>query len=117
MFIIYLFFVYKNFPSNLRLKFFLFWTELMVLGFISLLLTFGQNYIAEVCIPKKYANTMLPCPYRGNLHKIPPKDDHDDHKEDADDHHRRLLWYEHRRLAGGAPVEGCKPVSRLLFSY
>ena len=35
--------------------------ELMVLGFISLLLTFGQNYISKMCIPVKYANTMLPC--------------------------------------------------------
>ncbi|PNY17906.1 MLO-like protein 8-like [Trifolium pratense] len=35
--------------------------ELMVLGFISLLLTFGQNYISKVCIPQKYGNTMLPC--------------------------------------------------------
>ncbi|CAI9115194.1 OLC1v1016033C1 [Oldenlandia corymbosa var. corymbosa] len=36
--------------------------ELMVLGFISLLLTFGQNYIAQICIPDHVANTMLPCP-------------------------------------------------------
>ncbi|XP_058780835.1 MLO-like protein 9 [Vicia villosa] len=35
--------------------------ELMVLGFISLLLTFGQNYISKVCIPMKYGSTMLPC--------------------------------------------------------
>ncbi|WJX42376.1 hypothetical protein P8452_29619 [Trifolium repens] len=35
--------------------------ELMVLGFISLLLTFGQNYISKMCIPQKYGNTMLPC--------------------------------------------------------
>ncbi|XP_020676033.1 MLO-like protein 9 isoform X2 [Dendrobium catenatum] len=36
-------------------------SELMVLGFISLLLTFGQNYIAKICIPVGVANTMLPC--------------------------------------------------------
>ncbi|KAK7409854.1 hypothetical protein VNO78_00215 [Psophocarpus tetragonolobus] len=36
-------------------------TELMVLGFISLLLTFGQNYISKVCIPQRYSTTMLPC--------------------------------------------------------
>ncbi|GAU30154.1 hypothetical protein TSUD_311050 [Trifolium subterraneum] len=35
--------------------------ELMVLGFISLLLTFGQNYISKMCIPERYGNTMLPC--------------------------------------------------------
>ncbi|KAI4366260.1 hypothetical protein MLD38_022155 [Melastoma candidum] len=36
--------------------------ELMVLGFISLLLTFGQTYITKICIPDDAANTMLPCP-------------------------------------------------------
>ncbi|XP_074572609.1 MLO-like protein 9 [Curcuma longa] len=35
--------------------------ELMVLGFISLILTFGQNYIIQICIPQKAADTMLPC--------------------------------------------------------
>lgn len=35
--------------------------ELMVLGFISLLLVFGQNYIVKVCISNHAANTMLPC--------------------------------------------------------
>ncbi|KAF7829462.1 MLO-like protein 9 [Senna tora] len=45
-------------------------SELMILGFISLLLTFGQNYIAKICIPVKYGNTMLPC----TLHA--PLDDH-----------------------------------------
>ncbi|KAJ4776409.1 MLO-like protein [Rhynchospora pubera] len=35
--------------------------ELMVLGFISLLLTFGQNYLIKICITDKMADTMLPC--------------------------------------------------------
>ncbi|KAF3321090.1 MLO-like protein 8 [Carex littledalei] len=35
--------------------------ELMILGFISLLLVFFQNYIAEICIPESAGNTMLPC--------------------------------------------------------
>eukprot|EP00268_Persea_americana_P060238 TRINITY_DN7479_c0_g2_i1.p1 TRINITY_DN7479_c0_g2~~TRINITY_DN7479_c0_g2_i1.p1 ORF type:complete len:561 (+),score=95.99 TRINITY_DN7479_c0_g2_i1:396-2078(+) len=35
--------------------------ELMVLGFISLLLTFCQSYIAKICIPLKAAHSMLPC--------------------------------------------------------
>ncbi|KAJ4965173.1 hypothetical protein NE237_017022 [Protea cynaroides] len=66
--------------------------ELMVLGFISLLMTFCQSYIARICVPLKYANTMLPCPYRG-----------DDMTEGAqgEEHHRRLLWNERRFLAGG----------------
>lgn len=35
--------------------------ELMVLGFISLLLVFGQNYIIKICISNHAADTMVPC--------------------------------------------------------
>ncbi|CAA7045196.1 unnamed protein product [Microthlaspi erraticum] len=35
--------------------------ELMILGFISLLLTFGETYILKICFPSKAA--MLPCPF------------------------------------------------------
>ncbi|RZC67414.1 hypothetical protein C5167_011114 [Papaver somniferum] len=55
--------------------------ELMVLGFISLLLTFGQNYIAKICVPLRIADTMLPCAYGGNHHDadtshVPPLSPH-----------------------------------------
>ncbi|XP_068646869.1 MLO-like protein 9 [Aristolochia californica] len=61
--------------------------ELMVLGFISLLLTFGQSYIARVCIKEKTANTMLPCSLRAvegiephtNADTHAPVDPHADH--------------------------------------
>ncbi|KAL4650446.1 hypothetical protein ACB092_01G089000 [Castanea dentata] len=36
-------------------------SELMLLGFISLLLTVGTTYITRICIPSKLGNTMLPC--------------------------------------------------------
>lgn len=36
-------------------------SELMLLGFISLLLTVGAGPISEICIPKSVANTWLPC--------------------------------------------------------
>ncbi|KAK2988206.1 hypothetical protein RJ640_020688, partial [Escallonia rubra] len=78
--------------------------ELMVLGFISLLLTFGQNYIAGLCIKEKYANTMLPC--RQSYHAP---------KAGAD--RRKLLWNEHRILASGSAAKGCKPGSVPLISY
>ncbi|ONK65126.1 uncharacterized protein A4U43_C07F33940 [Asparagus officinalis] len=55
--------------------------ELMVLGFISLLLTFGQSYIAKICIPEKVADTMLPC----NRNKM-EEDHHDESPK------RKLLW-------------------------
>ncbi|KAK9928454.1 hypothetical protein M0R45_025589 [Rubus argutus] len=72
--------------------------ELMVLGFISLLLTFGQKYIAQICIPVEAADTMLPCPYRGA-------------GGSGGGGHRRLLWYEPERrfLAAGSAAPGCKP--------
>ncbi|WOL18191.1 MLO-like protein 9 isoform X1 [Canna indica] len=44
--------------------------ELMTLGFISLLLAFGQNYIIRICIPEKVANTMLPCQLKPEKEEI-----------------------------------------------
>lgn len=38
--------------------------ELMILGFISLLLTFVQYYVEKICIPESVGNTMLPCALR-----------------------------------------------------
>ncbi|CAL5384438.1 unnamed protein product [Camellia sinensis] len=35
--------------------------ELMLLGFISLLLTVSTTYISKICIPAKLGHTMLPC--------------------------------------------------------
>ncbi|KAK1388663.1 hypothetical protein POM88_016841 [Heracleum sosnowskyi] len=35
--------------------------ELMLLGFISLLLTVGTSYIVKICIPTKLGDTFLPC--------------------------------------------------------
>ncbi|KAM0034053.1 hypothetical protein Hdeb2414_s0016g00492961 [Helianthus debilis subsp. tardiflorus] len=68
----------------------------MILGFISLILTFTQYYIAEICIPVDVANTMLPCAIK--------------HRADKKDKgaRRLLLWYQHCRslagLQGGRPV-------------
>ena len=70
-----------------------FWldSELMLLGFISLLLTVGQSVISRICISEKVAATFHPCTHQR------------DHKTDArrlfsdlfaSDHHqnqRRLL--------------------------
>ncbi|KAG9129103.1 hypothetical protein Leryth_006383 [Lithospermum erythrorhizon] len=78
-------------------------TELMILGFISLILTFTQYYIADICIPKKFANRMLPC-------KL--KDESDD-KESGN--RRKLLMYERRILAGGKP-KGCSEGDAPLIS-
>lgn len=72
--------------------------ELMILGFISLLLTFGQNYIIKICIPTKVANTMLPCAAKEDKLE----------KADEGEHHRRLLMYERRFLAAAGGAVSCK---------
>ncbi|XP_073112783.1 MLO-like protein 10 isoform X2 [Elaeis guineensis] len=56
--------------------------ELMILGFISLLLTLGQNWIVKVCIPEKAASTMLPC--RLEKEELAA--------ERGERNHGRLLW-------------------------
>ncbi|XP_010530986.1 PREDICTED: MLO-like protein 8 [Tarenaya hassleriana] len=72
-------------------------SELMVLGFISLLLTFGQSYILKICIPEKAARTMLPCP------ASPGNSEHEN-----EDSHRKLLWFDHRFLSeDGGSAKKC----------
>lgn len=93
----------------------------MVLGFISLLLTFGQNYISKMCIPEKYSRTMLPClPHDqregGGGHATdeavhgPPAASHEEGEAHEGEHHRRLLSYERRFLSADSPGPGCKEV-------
>ncbi|KAI8016054.1 MLO-like protein 12 [Camellia lanceoleosa] len=36
-------------------------SELMMLGFISLLLTISERQIAKICVPKSVGETFLPC--------------------------------------------------------
>ncbi|CAH1446235.1 unnamed protein product [Lactuca virosa] len=77
--------------------------ELMILGFISLSLTFCQNSIASICVSKILTKDFLPCKRKPDGKE--PEDDDDD----AEDARRRLLMYDtHRKLGGGEPVE-CKP--------
>ncbi|GAV86192.1 Mlo domain-containing protein [Cephalotus follicularis] len=73
--------------------------ELMVLGFISLLLTFSQTYIAEICVPAKVADTMLPCAYPDN----------------SATHRRKLLWLQRRFLAAES-APSCKEGYEQLIS-
>ncbi|KAK9713410.1 hypothetical protein RND81_06G025400 [Saponaria officinalis] len=73
--------------------------ELMVLGFISLLLTFMQNYISKICIPSKVADMMLPCSlnYSKSSHS----------NDDVNKHGRRLLWNDHRILSSKPSDHKC----------
>ncbi|XP_071910213.1 MLO-like protein 10 isoform X1 [Coffea arabica] len=70
--------------------------ELMILGFISLLLVFSQYYITQICVPSGVADSMLPCRARD---KVATKND---------GHRRRLIGYERRVLAAGAKEPSCK---------
>lgn len=82
----------------------------MVLGFISLLLTFGQVYIAKICIPLKVAQSMLPCA---------KKDEKDEKEATEETDRRRLLWedfipdsgLQRRVLAGSESASKCATVS------
>jgi mlo protein len=87
--------------------------ELMILGFISLLLTVGTSYIAKICIPKKLGNTLLPC-------KLKKDDDGDDDGVGK----RKLLSYAEtmilRRLLAEADLtkDYCKQKGKVsLISY
>ncbi|MFS8006158.1 hypothetical protein Hanom_Chr14g01245981 [Helianthus anomalus] len=56
-------------------------SELMLLGFLSLLLTVGTKYVAKICVPNNIGHKMLPC----NSH------DKKKHGGNESEHHRRLL--------------------------
>ncbi|KAG2376303.1 MLO-like protein [Vigna angularis] len=73
--------------------------ELMILGFISLLLTFGQSYIVKICVPEKLADKMLPCPYKYK--------DAEKASDDGEKHRRKLLSYERRYLAADTTSFKC----------
>ncbi|KAK8673371.1 hypothetical protein V6N13_111712 [Hibiscus sabdariffa] len=75
--------------------------ELMILGFISLILTFSQSYISRICIPTNLANTMLPCKSDG---------EQDTTENSEEEHRRRLLSFAHRILSADAEsnVSKCK---------
>ncbi|KMZ76281.1 MLO-like protein [Zostera marina] len=101
--------------------------ELMIVGFISLLLTFGQNYIAKICIPVKLAETMLPCRLETTTFlagHAPPAGEHGSHPtaenetpvaEHGSAPTRHLLWngisvdsmMNRRFLSGGGGGSSC----------
>lgn len=81
--------------------------ELMILGFISLLLTFGQTYISKICIPDSIADTMLPCSIKTNAGTT----------EGVDREHRRRLLQNvlinqnmKRRILAAGSIVSCPTV-------
>ncbi|CAJ1979342.1 unnamed protein product [Sphenostylis stenocarpa] len=94
-------------------------SELMLLGFLSLLLTVGQGPISRICISEKVASTWHPCSHAGSSIS------HDTVSEESEvgTNSRRLLAAFHgsnevnprRVLAGGS--DKCGEVGRILFFF
>lgn len=63
-------------------------TELMLLGFISLLLTVGTRYVTKICIPAKVGDTMLPCKLKDGK-----EEGSDDEGKGGGDNSRKLLSF------------------------
>lgn len=82
-------------------------TELMLLGFISLLLTATSSLISNICIPSKfYDSAFAPCT-RGEV---------DEEREDNSSKERRLLMtlidpHLHRRILSGLNKNTCPEAS------
>ncbi|KZV39766.1 MLO-like protein 6-like [Dorcoceras hygrometricum] len=84
--------------------------ELMLLGFISLLLTVGQNLISEICISEEAAATWHPCSKRREAEKYP--------EALADENRRKLLADDdggHRRFLASAKADKCGAKGKVTF--
>lgn len=79
--------------------------ELMLLGFISLLLTVFQGFIGNLCIPEPLTSYMLPCPKE----TAEPKDH--THNERAFQH----SWSKRRLLSGGENANHCAKKGKAQF--
>ncbi|KAK9124307.1 hypothetical protein Sjap_013909 [Stephania japonica] len=86
--------------------------ELMLLGFISLLLTVGQGQISKICIPKSVGDTWHPCSRKEEERKYGQESN--DHISDIEssDHARRLLSSPDaaaslRRILAGGGTDEC----------
>ena len=73
----------------------LLFTELMLLGFISLLLTVGQGTIAGICISEKIAATWHPCGKKQEIKYVSNEEDYGKRRlleiSDSDGSNRRVL--------------------------
>lgn len=85
---------------------FYFFAELMVMGFISLLLTVFQKSITSLCMPESFSHYLLPCPYVAPVKtEVPP----------AATHARKLLsWGVHSLVE---KQKGSPPCRRSLLAW
>ncbi|KAK7360353.1 hypothetical protein VNO77_02340 [Canavalia gladiata] len=82
--------------------------ELMILGFLSLLLTFGQSYIVRICIPANVGDKLLPCPYEAT--------GTENASSSEEEHRRKLLSYQRRYLSDDSTPYQCKEGHEPLIS-
>ncbi|KAG2267917.1 hypothetical protein Bca52824_062472 [Brassica carinata] len=95
--------------------------ELMLMGFISLLLTIGQTPISNICISQSVASSMHPCSAADEARKYGKKDTPkkgDDDEENSG--HRRLLLeladsYIHRRSLATKGYDKCAEKGKVAF--
>ncbi|XP_047311499.1 MLO-like protein 6 [Impatiens glandulifera] len=81
-------------------------SELMLLGFISLLLTVGQSVISNICIPASVGATWHPC---GKKQETALDG------EDESEHRRRLLSVTSRRLLAAGATDKCAAKGKVAF--
>ncbi|XWS59699.1 hypothetical protein CRYUN_Cryun08bG0144200 [Craigia yunnanensis] len=84
-------------------------SELMLLGFISLLLTVGQGTISNICISKAVGATWHPC---SKKHEPESKMDEEKSSDPDESQHRRLLTFQgsggsDRRVLAAAGYDKC----------
>ncbi|KAI3461450.1 hypothetical protein Pfo_018113 [Paulownia fortunei] len=89
-------------------------SELMLLGFISLLLTVGQGPISDICISKEVGATWHPCSKKNEVKKYPSEDL-------GEDNRRKLLMVDgggggsFRRILAAGGTDKCAAKGKVPF--
>lgn len=96
-------------------------SELMLLGFISLLLTVGGNFISKICIPESVANTWHPCD-KGREAELNNEKETTEQETTEHENRRRLLAAVaasggsiRRALAAGSTTDKCASKGKVPF--
>lgn len=85
----------------------------MLAGFISLLLTVGQDYVSKICIPAKATNFMLPC--RRESGGTDGGDNDHDRRRKLLSYDEEVIW---RRALAGALTDHCSKYKvRIIISF
>lgn len=83
--------------------------ELMLLGFISLLLTVFQSLISHICIPEHLSHHMLPCKRTNGSAS--------EHEAHYHEYSHKLKWNRRRLLSGASEANYCTRVYYAMFQF